>query len=255
MIRTKRYLAFVGVLCAVSFMASANTHAQSCNVSEFPPTEGNNGYQVRTKGHTRCEGLYRSKISSHFEVVSFTQQAIPSQARTLQIQVDSALTAPSESLNLVASALLPTVYYRMDATMATNEIFQWPLEEVVTRIPDLRPNLGVVAWQAFNAGPLLFPINVIDPAHKPSSVDSSTQWGELIIRAPVDIETVYFYRQGNNADDEAIIDAFYAARQPIKVAIPRWMPQNKMGILAIEMQLKPSAEDEWLNQSLYLKVQ
>ncbi|MEJ2418541.1 MAG: hypothetical protein P8Y45_16740 [Exilibacterium sp.] len=46
-----------------------------CDKQEFPPVSGNHGYQARHHGSERCEGLYRSKIASDFEVLSFTENA------------------------------------------------------------------------------------------------------------------------------------------------------------------------------------
>lgn len=240
----------------IALIIVASAHAKPrCNDAEFPPIDGATGYQPRSHGSERCEGLYRSKISSGFEIISFTQHSRLPASKTLQISVPKDLLPADAQVNILGNALLPEIYYRMDSTFNARDPFLWPLTDVVERIDALKKQLGVVIWFEQKGRTVIVPAVVDDPSINPAPASEQRHWGHITLRAPMDIEAVYFYKQGDVNGHEVLLEQVYSARQPIEIAVPRWQPQFKdTGLLLVELELKPTDDDDWLSKTISLKV-
>lgn len=228
--------------------------AERCNEQEFPPIAGAQGYQIRQQGSERCEGLYRSKIASDFEVISFVQTSPPLTTSTLYITAPNAL--PNSPINIVAQSLRPSLYYRMDGQFNTRSPFQWPLSEVAEPLQLSPQALGIVTWQLYRDRIVLVPAALQAQANAATPTDSNkAPWGALVLRAPVDVEAVYLYKQGQADGHEQLLEQTFSARQPIPIDIPRWAPQfPDSGLLLVEVELKPAADDDWISKTLTFKV-
>lgn len=235
-------------------LSSAVLAAPRCNEQEFPPVSGKHGYQTRHHGSERCEGLYRSKIASDFEVLSFTRNALLPRAGTLYLSAPVAVL--DGAVNIVANSLVPTIYYRMDSRFEAGTRFKWPLDEVVEPIKLTPRDLGVVLWQTTEERMAMVPAMVSsEPGSAPKPDQNDQLWGHLIFRAPVEVEAVYFYKQGDPDGTEQLLEKTFSARQAIGIGIPRWQPQfSNSGLLLVEVHLKPAADDDWISKTLAFKV-
>ena len=234
-------------ICALSSFVYGEVPS-FCGLHKITPTEGANGYQLRTQGSHRCEGTYRTPVASDFEVIGFRYGPLSTAgASQLQLLSASKYYNGKEPFNLTARSLSPHIYYRMDGIARVGESFIWPLNEVVGNVQGLSDNIAVFGWSDSQKNMVYVPVAV-------SGTSQANPTLILTLRTGVDVETVLLRRHSDKEGKKEYIQKKFSARTPIEIKIPTWTPQINEKILVIDIFLKPRFDDTWLNEILYLAV-
>ncbi|WP_158770573.1 hypothetical protein [Paraglaciecola sp. L1A13] len=227
---------------------SSPLFARNCNISvNIKSIEGELGYQSRGQF---CEGLYESKISADFELVSLLYSPFPtfSVNDVLNVFVPklSSELFPSGA-SITALSLKPRMYYRMDATMADNSSLTWPLNQVISKIPLTHAEIGMFGWTNRNTDILYTPLSIQLEREKLFSIKPETV--QVAVRAGVNIEyLVWRVFSQNIYGEEHLIEEFHAAGHPIRFNFELLEFTN--GIYQIQLDAKSVGSDEWLTQIL-----
>ena len=221
----------------------------------FSPVKSEIGYQVRTNGSERCEGVYITPVSSDFEILSFIQGSIPfAKNGDLHIQAATAHYRSIPGVNITALSLAHRIYYRMDGRLEPRKPFVWPTADVVRKVEGLSGKIGVLGWLKDKDQFTYVPLKI----ESKQSVENKSESDKkllLTVRAGVGVEAVLLQKQGSqNTSDQIYKEEKYQARDPIEVEIPSWKAQGKNSILIVDLYLKPRGDDQWLTRTLHLAV-
>jgi len=248
---------FIAFILIVQVPLPALAQNANCNLSEFPSSNKKLGYQARSNGSLRCEGIYKSKISSGFEILSFTrQQVFTKGVDELNINSKTKFKIPLKNIQIIGKSLPSNFYFRMDASIKVGEEFTWPMSDVVKNLTELENNIGIYGRAELNNVEFVVPLevkvdNVKKKACKSKDCNAKQFLGRLIIRTYEDINTVYVYKQGDEDNSYLLLNDEYEAREPIIIEIPGWTPQSiDDNILQLEIQLKPVDSDDVLVQTM-----
>jgi hypothetical protein len=172
------------VICAtIVWLLMSEMAFAACR--DLRPVEGALGYGPR-RPPERCEGMYQSLISSDalLQLLSFTRGRItfdPYADRMVTIAAPdvSALDANARAIAVVAQALPPKVYYRLDAIVKSGGSLQWPIGEVIIPARLSASDLGLLGIVPRGSVSFYVPLSVQPAQHQLT----------MIFRAPVDLET------------------------------------------------------------------
>lgn len=168
-------LALVAAACLASLPDPAR--ALDCDDPAIRPLQGPAGYQARV-GDLRCEGFYESPVAGDaLRVVSVTIGEGPApETDLLRLHVPGA--QDGEIVNLHAEGLQPRLYYRMTAEIAGDQVFSWPLEEVLYAQGIDFGSVGVLAIGVVGEKRSLLPV----------ALEGNTGPIELTVRSFVDLD-------------------------------------------------------------------
>jgi hypothetical protein len=134
-----------GLAIFIFIFASSAALPQSCPVNLFP-ADSNFGYRYRPTPD-RCEGLYRALMAGEsLELLSFTigRAFDPLPGHRLLITAPDVHALNVQRIAVIARAIPPRIYYRMDLTVASGGSVQWPLGAVVLPAGLEPANIGLV---------------------------------------------------------------------------------------------------------------
>jgi hypothetical protein len=246
---TSHILVFATFFClTVSFQL----FGQVCNTGgNIKSIEGELGYQSRGQF---CEGLYESKISADFELVSLLYSPLP----TFDVNDVLKVFVPKLSsqffpagATITALSLKPRMYYRMDAIVAANSSLKWPLNRVISKIPLTYDEIGVFGWTSRQTDIIYTPLIIQLESEKPSTSKAKTV--HVAVRAGVNIEyLVWRVFSKNTSGAEYLIEEFHAAGRPIHFNFE--LLEFSSASYQIQLDAKPEGSDEWLTQILLIAV-
>ena len=154
----------------------------SCDDSGLEPETTALGYKIR-QGSTRCEGLYRSPVSSSLEVVGFQYgtPGLSSEPKVLNVSSPSLKQLAVKALHIRAEAIPFKTFYRLDAVITEDQPLIWPLDEVVIPAGIAPDELGVFGWVEQDTEKVLVPVDV-NPAGQVSQAKVSKKPLMIVVR-------------------------------------------------------------------------
>ena len=184
----------------VTLLGVQTTMGASC--PDLHGVAGSIGYQHRSEPD-RCEGFYQSPIAGEsLELLSFVSGRIefdPRTDRNLTITAPDVSTLGASRVSVVARALSPRDYYRMDATLESAGTLRWPLAEVVIPAKLAPNNLGLLGRIESSGRAIFVPLRVSAMAVSPPNPKPAI----ITFRAPTDLQAFQWrlYGAGGTAPD------------------------------------------------------
>jgi hypothetical protein len=224
--------------------------ADVCSVSDkIQSVPGDLGYKSR--GHL-CEGLYESKISADFELVSLSKGDL----QNINANSVFVISAPpsdkslfKNGVSITAVSLKPRLYYRMDAVIQQDSTLEWQMNKVVNKVPQLYGHIGIFGWEQGQNERLYIPVIIHDAAQqldKSSNVNT-----KITLRAGVNIEyLIYRVFADDYSGEEEDINTFHAAGHPISFEFSA--PKTTDSIYKIQVDAKAEGDDNWLTHTLFI---
>jgi len=175
------------------------------------PAGGDFGYQERGN---RCEGLLTEPATGgSIRVVSFTT-AQPSfsldRGTVIRIRVPDTSAFGARGVNVRSRSKDDLLYYRMDATLPSGGILEWPVD------PVLRPNglgpdqIGVFGWYEASPGDTVF---------VPVRVSEGSQQVELLVYADFNVERWNWRATGGAGPGPVESRGLVSRGQPLRMRI------------------------------------
>lgn len=180
-----------------------------------------------------CEGLYSSKVSAGFELVSLQETPIAAYRKGNVLRIvfpnlkleEAIKTLP---LNVSGLALRPETYYRMDTQFTNNNDIHWPVNILVADgIALINKDIGIFGWIKTAKTRLLFPVSVVI-----DNAPIASQSVRMVLRSGAPIQRLNWYlvvndkrvekhklRGGIPAGTPIEIDIVWPAPRPDKVKI------------------------------------
>ncbi len=155
--------------------------------SDLQPADGKLGYHVRSNPD-RCEGLYQSLVSGEIELLSFLRRQLafnPQTDATLTILAPKTAPGATSPVSIVARALPLHVYYQLDASLAPDQTFQWPISTIIVPAGFAAADLGVVGSVLTPDGRVFLPLDVKPQSHVPELYNRPV----ITFRASQDLDT------------------------------------------------------------------
>jgi hypothetical protein len=225
------------IFCLFDTFHPAAAQVPCSNVSAVA---GPLGYKRRLNAD-RCEGFYQQQVSGTLEFLSLVKGTINydlASDKALIISAPDLRQFGGSQLFLIARALRPGTYYRMDAAVASGETFRWPLNPVLVDANLSSNAIGVVAWINRDLGKYYVPVSVTSE----NVASASTRPPSIILRSSLDIELLK-WRTRQEMGQDRISDwitvggtqpATIRAGQPISLELQ----QRPTGLAILELAVK-----------------
>ncbi len=205
------------------------------------PSDG--GY--RWRGY-RCEGLYISRVGARsLEIVSLLRGKLRFDLQPnvqIEVSVPNVANLAQGPIRVRAVSLPLKTYYRMDAVLPAARRMLWPVKDVLLPSHLYANMIGVFGWVGTEANKTFIPLQVVQQG------EPQRQGGvELMVRSPVDIETLK-WRSSTQGEHLAApprwLDAVTTpvpAGRPVAISLPEGAP----AVLHIEVTAKEQNEEVW----------
>jgi len=218
----------------------------SCD-TDLTPERNMLGYKIRESGN-RCEGLYRSPVSSSLEIVGYRQGNSPlsSEQNKLIVSAPPLKQLAVKVLNIRAEAIPLDTYYRMDAVVKEDQPLTWPLNEVVIPAGISPDELGIFGWIQQDAGKVLVPVYVYT-----TSLVSSANIGKkpltVVVRPAVNVDKILWRTFKENSVERPEWNKPERDEYPNRKFITFVIPAGPTEIIGLELvahiHKKPGWED------------
>jgi hypothetical protein len=229
---------FQGGLC--SFFPSLTAQ---CDPAIKPTTNRSLRYQNRGN---RCEGLYRSKVSSsNLRLVSFTQGTFRFKGEEKEVITLSTPVEAKDTVYLRATGIPFDLYYRMDALLLHRRPVRWPVGEVLARGSRTRypRNIGLYGYVDTPSKRVFVPIRPVSDRYKPNSVQTAPYMIQFV--ASKRLSQVRWRLRGQT-DYQLLRDgsSFYSGR-PIPIRLPATL---KPGRYTLEIEAKEYNRPDYISK-------
>jgi hypothetical protein len=235
------------ILCAAMF--GGQVHA-FCDAQLKPGLDAATAYKLRS-ADARCEGVYQqAAMPSSLELVGLLWHPL-----IFELGKDKALqvSAPKLKKNVLirAEGIPLRSYYRMDAVLAPESVFHWPLD-VLAQIKIAAANIGVFGRLQENPE-IYVPLRVV-----PVSVAESEIAPVLLLRANENLSIVNWRHaeaeQGQCGKMRAwmTLDAPRGFRSGQVIPVP--LPEVTSPQLCIEVVAQPRFGKDWLQQLWRIQI-
>jgi len=154
-----------------SFYLAPSLTAQ-CDPAIKPTTNRSLRYQDRGN---RCEGLYRSKVSSsNLRLVSFTQGIFRFKGEKEEVITLNTPVESEDTVFLRATGIPFDLYYRMDALLIRQKPIRWPVREVLARGSRTRyaRNIGLYGYVGSNRKTTYVPVRAVSDQYDQNNSSS-----------------------------------------------------------------------------------
>ncbi len=231
---------------------SANSDENDCGThATIKAIYGVLGYKSRGG---ICEGLYESKVSADFELVSLKENRLEAYTPEDTINVyfpDVSEQTKNAETFITGIALKPRLYYRMDAKLQPAKSLKWPVEPVLSKIKLKQSELGIFGWSKKKKGTIYIPIRA--SLDKKDVIKNKDFDVEVIVRTGVNIEKLAwrFLGKGMSKKYNKVSESFPAG-DPISIEIT-W-PENHPPVIRLEIAAKPLESDKWLKKIFDIAV-
>lgn len=219
--------------------------AQECDRDLVPAEKA--GYQKRTN---RCEGFYRVKVAAKhtIELRGFTlgvlHYDIEKPGNEILISRPFAIEYPS---HVRGSALSAKYYYRMDADLPEEEIFKWPVDDVLRPYRLDARKIRLYGWYTDKSRTIVFPVRVSSTTSSVSNDNIARMTFQISI-ATERLICRWKSRAGTRSSVSTDENVHYNSSEPIEVVLPQELSGR------IDMQVRALVEDEgkirWLMRDL-----
>jgi len=214
-----------------------------CDPTIKPTTNRSLRYQNRGN---RCEGLYRSKVSSsNLRLVSFTQGIFRFKGEEEEMITLSTPVKAEDTAYLRATGIPFDLYYRMDALLLRRRPIRWPVGEVLARDSRTRyaRNIGLYGYIDAPGKRVYIPIQPVSDQYKPNNLRPTDYWIRFVaskrlsqVRWRLRGETEYkLLREGGS---------FYSGR-PISIRLPATL---EPGRYTLEIEAKEYNRPEYISK-------
>lgn len=253
MLRFLRGYYALAVVMAAFQAAPAAAQGAACD-PQLRPVPGSIGYAPRGDGGGhRCEGLYRSTVSSvRLQLVSVMVGRLafdPEAGESMRIRAPDVPYLAERSIRVRAVALPLRTYYRMDATLSVESPLDWPLGDIVRRIDLPADSIGVYGWVEDDHDRIFVPLTI------DSGAETGTADGvgpvHVMVRSAVNLQQLAW----RIADEDGqVVDQQSYAQTPIRagrtVAIP--LVRGPTAMLQMDVAALPSQSSEWTSLRIRL---
>jgi hypothetical protein len=229
--------------CSLFVAATATSSQQPQNCDGLVPAQGQIEYRWR---QNRCEGFYRSNVSSgDLELVSLLVGRLGGET-TRNAQLEIVAPAVHRSLSgpvrIRAVAIPPRTYYRMDASVSPGGRLSWPLADVLLPAQLSMDRLGVFGWVDASPDRVFVPLRVVQSGQAPSAGKESI---ELRVRSASATDWVRWRAHIDGASPQDLPEWQEAARgldawKPVTVSLP----SGSGAILRVDVRAKPQNSDQ-----------
>lgn len=213
-----RIAAFVFLLALQSgWLSFTPKLAAQCDPAIKPTSNRSLRYQDRGN---RCEGLYRSKVSSsNLRLVSFTQGIFQFKGEEKEVITLSTPVETENTVYLRAMGIPFDLYYRMDALLRRRP-FRWPVGEVLARDSRTRyaRNIGLYGYIDTLGKQVFVPVRPVSDQYQPDHSKPTKYWIRFVssrrlsqVRWRLRGQTDYQLLRGGGS--------FYSGR-PIPIRLP-----------------------------------
>jgi hypothetical protein len=229
--------------CVVLLAAMATYAQQPEKCDGLVPAQGQIEYRWR---QNRCEGFYRSNVSSgDLELVSLLVGRLAgettrnSQLEILTPAVQGSLSGP---IKIRAIAIPPRTYYRMDATVPSGARLSWPLGDVLEPGKLSMDRLGVFGWVDASPERVFVPLRVVQSGQ---GVGAGGEPIELRVRSATATDWVRWRAHVDGASPQSLPNWQEAASgldawKPVTVTLP----PGSAAILRVDVRAKPQNSDQ-----------
>ena len=217
-----------------------------CDSTLAPVHDQATAYKLRA---SRCEGFYRSQVSvGTLEVVGLMQGRLDfDPTLTEALQITSPLVT-DQTVTVRAVGIPLKTYYRLDAEVAPNGRFHWPVREVLARQRLSGSKIGLFGRLA-NDPNIYVPLTV-----------GATGSREILLtlRASVDVDKVEWrYAEGHGSVcsklgswQEIHHPRGFRSGQAIEVGLPTVKSRQ----LCVEVAASRKSRGDWLKQMLHVQI-
>jgi hypothetical protein len=230
-------------VCSMLLTATAGYAQQPENCDGLVPAQGQIEYRWR---QNRCEGFYRSNVSSgDLELVSLLVGRLSGETtRNSQLEIVAPAVQRSLSgpIKIRAVAIPPRTYYRMDATVNPGGRLSWPLGDVLGPAQLSMDRLGVFGWVDASPDRVFVPLRVVQSGQ---AVRAGAEPIELRVRSASATDWVRWRAHIDGASPQDLPDWQEAARgldawKPVTVPLP----PGSAAILRVDVRAKPQNSDQ-----------
>jgi len=227
-----------GGLCSLAPSLTAQ-----CDPAIKPTTNRSLRYQNRGN---RCEGLYRSKVSSsNLRLVSFTQGIFRFKGAGEEVITLTTPVEAEDTIYLRATGIPFDLYYRMDALLLRQRPFRWPVGEVLARGSRTRyaRNIGLYGYVGSPGRRVFIPVRPVSDQYDPDDPPPTVYLIQLVasrrlsrVRWRLRGQTKYRLLRGGGS--------FYSGI-PISIRLP---DQLKPGHYTLEIEAKEYNRPEYISK-------
>lgn len=240
-----RFRPLLSTAAACSILAAVTTGfaQQPENCDALVPAQGQVEYRWR---QNRCEGFYRSNVSSgDLELVSLLVGRLTGETTaksSLEIAAPALQASLSGPIKVRAVAIPPRTYYRMDATVAPGGRFSWPVGEVLGPAQLSIDRLGVFGWIDASPERVFVPLRV---GQGGQAVRAAGEAIELRVRSASATDWVRWRAHIDGAPPEDLPEW-----QEVSRALDAWkpvtvtLPPGGAAILRVDVRAKPQNSDQ-----------
>lgn len=215
---------------------------------QIKPVSGQLGYQPRGE---LCEGLYESKISADFELVSLLSTSVPKFNDTDTFLIQAPKINSIKEIGITALSLKPRLYYRMDAQLKHPDKIHWPTKQVLSKVKLNAEDIGVFGWTHVAADTIYIPLTISLKNIATTATDFSAL--HIALRAGVNVEYLVWHLISDGAiGQENLIDQEFAAGESIGFQFT--VPSTSGSTFKIQIDAKPESSDDWLTQTLSISA-
>ncbi|MDM8547928.1 hypothetical protein QUF61_15680 [Candidatus Venteria ishoeyi] len=163
----------ISILIGSASIATAQVCDNNLKAVDNPLT----AYQLRSQ--RRCEGYYRSKVSSgSLDIVGLTHGHL---SYELASETRIPLSAPlaTQAINIRAVGIKLKTYYRMDGVIPLGSKLDWPLKDVVYQKKLSDREVGLYGWFNDGKNKTYVPINFGESGDVVLTLRSSTDLSKV----------------------------------------------------------------------------
>jgi hypothetical protein len=224
-------------------LAAPAVYAQQQNCDGLVPAQGQIEYRWR---QNRCEGFYRSNVSSgDLELVSLLVGRLDGETtRNSQLEIVAPAVQRSLSgpIKIRAVAIPPRTYYRMDATVNPGGRLSWPLGEVLGPAQLSMDRLGVFGWVDASPERVFVPLRVVQSGQ---TIRPGAEPIELRVRSASATDWIRWRVHVDGASPQDLPEWQEAAKgldawKPVTVPLP----PGTAAILRVDVRAKPQNSDQ-----------
>jgi hypothetical protein len=212
------------------------------------PAQGQVEYRWR---QNRCEGFYRSNVSSgDLELVSllFGRLSTDTSSRNSQLEIvapviQRSLTGP---IKVRAVAIPPRTYYRMDATLNSGTRLSWPIADVLGPAQLSMERIGVFGWVEASPERIFVPLRVVQSGvQSGQGIRASGEPIELRVRSSSPTDWIRWRAHVDGVSPQDLPEWQEAAKgldawKPVTLLLP----PGSAAMLRVDVRAKPQNSDQ-----------
>ncbi len=231
-------VAFVIVVCSLTLAKHATSGV--CDTRLKPSSDST--YQYKTRDANRCEGFYRSKISTKsLEVAGLLRGKLSYDLVQTETVSITCRTIADDTVYVRAQALPMKTYYRMDGRIEPGEQFIWPVKDVLLPKQLRCSVISVLGFYTDRGDSIYVPVSAEPKINKVKRDDVI----RIVFRSDFDLHPVYYkYRIFSNGltIDWRSVSGKKKYRKGTPIVID--LPKDLRGLLELQVSVKELDRDD-----------